>query len=81
MSNTLTHTYARRALTALLLTLLYFSPRTHAQQTTPTQRPAFADADARARLRRDAEARGTRITLAPCEHAEGFALSYAPRQN
>jgi protocatechuate 3,4-dioxygenase beta subunit len=34
MSNTLTHTYARRALAALLLTLL--SSATHAQQTTPT---------------------------------------------
>jgi hypothetical protein len=42
------------------------------------ERPAFADADARARLRRDAEARGTRITLAPCEHAEGIAVTYAP---
>jgi hypothetical protein len=44
-----------------------------------TETPAFADADARARLRRDAEARGTRITLAPCEHAEGVAVTYAPR--
>jgi protocatechuate 3,4-dioxygenase beta subunit len=40
--------------------------------------PVFADADALARLRRDAEARGTRITLAPCEHAEGVAVTYAP---
>lgn len=41
--------------------------------------PALADADSRARLRREAEARGTRITLAPCEHAEGVALTYAPK--
>lgn len=41
------------------------------------ERPAFLDADSRARLRREAEARGTRITLAPCEHAEGVALTYA----
>jgi hypothetical protein len=41
-------------------------------------RPAFADAEARARLRRYAEARGTRITLALCEHAEGVAVTYAP---
>jgi protocatechuate 3,4-dioxygenase beta subunit len=43
MSNTLTHTYARRALAALLLTLLYSAPRTHAQQTatpTPAKEPA-----------------------------------------
>jgi hypothetical protein len=37
---------------------------------------AFADADSRARLRRDAESRGARITLAPCEHSEGVAVTY-----
>ena len=42
------------------------------------ERPAFADAETRARLRRDAEARGTRLSVAPCEHAEGVALTYAP---
>jgi 5-hydroxyisourate hydrolase-like protein (transthyretin family) len=42
------------------------------------EQPAFLDADGRARLRREAEARGTRITLAPCEHAEGVAVTYAP---
>jgi hypothetical protein len=41
------------------------------------EQPAFSDADSRARLRREAEARGTSITLAPCEHAEGVAVSYA----
>jgi len=48
-----------------------------ARKRGEVERPAFADADTRARLRRDAEAHGTRITLAPCEHAEGVALSYA----
>lgn len=43
------------------------------------EQPAFADADSRARLRREAEARGTRLALAPCEHAEAVALSYAPQ--
>ncbi|HVF43896.1 MAG TPA: carboxypeptidase-like regulatory domain-containing protein [Pyrinomonadaceae bacterium] len=42
------------------------------------EQPAFLDADSRARLRREAEARGTRLTLGPCEHAEGVAVSYAP---
>lgn len=42
------------------------------------EQPAFSDADARARLRREAEARGTRLTLAPCEHAEGVAVPYTP---
>jgi hypothetical protein len=43
MSNTLTRTYARRALAALLLTLLSSAARTQAQQTvtpTPTKEPA-----------------------------------------
>ena len=42
------------------------------------EQPAFLDADSRTRLRREAEARGTRLTLAPCEHAEGVAVSYTP---
>lgn len=41
------------------------------------ERPAFLDADSRARLRREAETRGTRLTLAPCEQAEGVAVTYA----
>jgi hypothetical protein len=49
-----------------------------ARKQGAAERPAFADVDARARLRRDAEARGTRLTLAPCEHAEGVAVTYAP---
>jgi hypothetical protein len=42
------------------------------------RQPAFASEDSRARLRRDAEARGARITLAPCQHEEGLAVVYAP---
>jgi 5-hydroxyisourate hydrolase-like protein (transthyretin family) len=42
------------------------------------EQSAFADADSRARLRREAESRGARITLAPCEHSEGVAVTYAP---
>ena len=49
-----------------------------ARKRGEVERPAFADAETRARLRRDAEVRGTSITLSPCEHAESVALSYAP---
>lgn len=48
-----------------------------ARKRSAPEQPAFLDADSRARLRREAEARGTRITLAPCEHAEGVAVTYA----
>ncbi len=52
-----------------------------ARKRDAVEQPAFADADSRARLRREAEARGARITLAPCEHAEGVAVTYAPGQS
>jgi hypothetical protein len=40
--------------------------------------PAFADAASRARLRRLTEARGTPVTLRPCQHADALTFGYVP---
>jgi protocatechuate 3,4-dioxygenase beta subunit len=41
-------------------------------------RPAFRDADARASLRREAEAAGTTVELQPCRRTSDFALRFPP---
>lgn len=43
-------------------------------------RPLVWDADARAKLRREAEASKTTIELQPCQRVTGYSLSYAPAQ-
>src|SRR5205085_2313157 len=52
--------------------------RLAADANDATPRPASWDADARARLRREAEAANTTVELQPCQRATDFALRFPP---
>jgi protocatechuate 3,4-dioxygenase beta subunit len=66
MSNTLTHTCARRALAALLLTFLFSAASARAQQTTPT--PAKEPATVSGRVTNNGRpAREVPVVLMPAE--------------
>jgi hypothetical protein len=53
-------------------------PESDLSERTP--RPLLWDAEARAKLRREAEAAKTTIELQPCQRATGYSLRYAPTQ-
>jgi hypothetical protein len=53
-------------------------PESDLSERTP--RPLLWDADARAKLRREAEAAKTTIELQPCQRATDYSLRYAPPQ-
>jgi hypothetical protein len=53
-------------------------PESELSERTP--RPLLWDAEARAKLRREAEAAKTTIELQPCQRATDYSLRYAPTQ-
>ena len=53
-------------------------PESDLSERTP--RPLLWDAEARAKLRREAEAAKTTLELQPCQRATGYSLRYAPPQ-
>jgi hypothetical protein len=48
------------------------------EPTDPTPRPVSWDADARAKLRREAEAANTTVELQPCQRTTDFVLHFPP---